>query len=154
MGLTNMDFDTNDASLSVDHAADYYRVAFHYDFDLDQVWDIGLHRTILKTCTKIPEKVLLFVEKNISFVLGCTCASRKRDFVGWGQGRRLLIVISDKDKDSETVEDFIAHEIAHCYLKHPDFPYSKLTKEIADEQERQANRLIIKWGFSPANSFV
>jgi hypothetical protein len=71
-----------------------------------------------------------------------------------GHGKRLLIVISEKDKDAQTIEDYIAHEIAHCYLKHPDFPYPKLTKEIADEQERQANQLIIKWGFSPTNNLV
>jgi hypothetical protein len=83
-----MDFKTNDTSLVVNRTADYYWVASHYDFDLEQCWDdTGLRRSILKTYTKIPHQVLLFVERNISFALGLTSASRKRDFVGWVMGK-------------------------------------------------------------------
>lgn len=43
----------------------------------------------------------------------------------------------------------IAHEIAHVVLKHGNVK----SIEEGDRQEKEANQLIMKWGFKAVNEF-
>lgn len=74
-------------------------------------------------------------------------------------------LLPDKVKENKIVviseegikPNLIAHELAHAFLEHNKVldPFSKNFKiEEANKIEREANHLIKKWGFEPANEFT
>jgi hypothetical protein len=64
------------------------------------------------------------------------------------KGKAGLVVLCDNLKDAPEEEQTldIAHEIAHCWLKHATTSTDiKTMKEVAGREEKEADDLAIKW---------
>lgn len=132
-----------------------------YDLDLS-TGDPTFEYTIAKVCQKLPDKVCEWVKENCYFLLAqdsmmipldeenCIKDGSKNILV---RGEKLILILPKHKRSQST----IAHEIAHGYLKHgnnANFAHPRKSKKDAVWMEREANRLIIKWGFKPANQCV
>jgi len=110
----------------------------HYDLDLWYIADMEFKESIIEVAKRLPDDVYDFTQK-IYFTKGEGQAIQ----VEYLKGRKGIVIIDNVFSPQE-----IAHEIAHLFLGHGlDAP----KKEEAEEQEKEANKLIMKWGFKPTN---
>jgi hypothetical protein len=61
--------------------------------------------------------------------------------------RKWFVVLSEtmKEKSDEVQWFFIAHEVAHCWLKHKNPILDKLSKDEIASQEMAADEQVAKW---------
>jgi len=110
----------------------------HYDLDLWYIADTEFEKSIIEVAKRLPEDVYDFIQK-IYFTKGEGQAIQ----VEYAKNYKGIVIIDNVFSLQE-----IAHEIAHLFLGHGlDEP----EKEESEKQEKEANKLIMKWGFRPAN---
>lgn len=95
---------------------------------------------ILKTIYRLPDEVREFVCDECDF-----CNIKSGTAINLKEPRKgqWLIILYD-DVAEENVENLIAHEIAHAWLKHTTV---RLSHEKDLEQEKEADVTAKKWGF-------
>lgn len=116
-------------------------------YDLHPIDNMDFARTVVKTLKRLPEDVYEYAIENIFFVSGASCMINLNDSRNTF-GKNKLVIIAEEDK---SLEDAIAHEIAHAFLIHNNYDISETDPH---KHEREANNLIMKWGFNAANPYV
>jgi Zn-dependent peptidase ImmA (M78 family) len=113
-------------------------------YDMDGLNNLDFYPNLLKkvftVLKKIPEEVYDYIMKNI-VIFGYNHKD-KGEFINIEYWNGIHIKGLIKLKSSET-EFTIAHEIAHAFLKHEN---NQNIKE--KDNEKEADDLAIKWGFS------
>jgi len=108
------------------------------------------HEAVLSVLQKIPLGVVDFLSENVIFIsdseYNWAWSLNRSDFSKIGRG---IIFLSDEifRKTKKEMEFTISHEIAHQYLRHKSPIFNMLPEKVTERQEKEADRLAIKWGF-------
>ena len=99
----------------------------------------GIKPYLFKVMLKLPDNVVQHIYEKCEFLMVSTSALIS-DFFTKFYAEKDLIIIYYNDNVENSIEDVIAHEIAHSFLKHGQRSESDmLDSNKYDEQEKEAN---------------